>query len=549
MSSEEKNHLNGSGENINKVLSKTMKTASSFFALSVFTKVVNLLCNVVIMRNISKEAYGIAKVYLEFAFYLMVFFPRETIRKTAQKYCPDSDPKSELKKYYITCQLHSCIIILMSIFGFFLYFGFIFFSNEKVSENKIQLFIYILSGIIELFSEPIILYMNLHIDNKQVAITLGNFGRIITNGLLALYFHMDLWSFTLSRLAGTGCFVLYLLLLGIFKYKIDFTQMIPNIPEIIFKREISGVKINVLYEIFISFVKATGIKLVLQNFEKVILSFALKETTEEKAEYSFIVENFSFIIRFLLDPLEEIFYNLLNKIKSYQKKNSEEGEEDICYKMLRLFIKLILIFDTLLIGYVFVAGKMTVELVYSKKWSTPATEKIGKVYAVYIGIIAVNGMIESFANATNTNKQMSKFNLFMIVNSVLLICFSIIFSKFDICGLVIANALAMIIRINGHLYIIFSGKSEGLKKPKKSGESSLVSDIKLFLSEFFMTLPSFVSICICLTVSVLIKRAMINEPLVYGFCSIGFVGAINVFFIYLFEKSAIKKSIADLKTE
>ena len=34
------------------------------------------------------------------------------------------------------------------------------------------------------------------------------------------------------------------------------------------------------------------------------------------------------------------------------------------------------------------------------------------------------------------------------------------FSKFDICGLIMANALSMIIRINGNLFIIFSGREQ-----------------------------------------------------------------------------------------
>ena len=85
-------------EDINTILTKTAKNVSNFFALSIITKVVNLFCNIVLVRHITKEAYGIAKIYFEFAFLLMVFFPRETIRKTAQKFCPDSDPKNEEKK-------------------------------------------------------------------------------------------------------------------------------------------------------------------------------------------------------------------------------------------------------------------------------------------------------------------------------------------------------------------------------------------------------------------------------------------------------------------
>ena len=60
-------------------------------------KVVNLSCNIIIMRNITKYSFGIVKIYFEFAFQLMCSFPREVIRKTAQKFIPDSDKEKEKK--------------------------------------------------------------------------------------------------------------------------------------------------------------------------------------------------------------------------------------------------------------------------------------------------------------------------------------------------------------------------------------------------------------------------------------------------------------------
>lgn len=47
--------------------------------------------------------------------------------------------------------------------------------------------------------------------------------------------------------------------------------------------------------------------MILTNCEKVLLNFVIKQSNEEKGEYSFIVDNFSFFQRFLLVPIEEIF--------------------------------------------------------------------------------------------------------------------------------------------------------------------------------------------------------------------------------------------------
>ena len=538
-------------EDINTILTKTAKNVSNFFALSIITKVVNLFCNIVLVRHITKEAYGIAKIYFEFAFLLMVFFPRETIRKTAQKFCPDSDPKNEEKKYYITCQLHVIISSLMAIFGVFMYFSFLIFGNESVRKNQIQLLIYIVCGVIEMLSEPVIDYMNLHIENKQVPVTIGNFGRVISNMVFAVLLGLDLWSFTLSRLCGSLAFCSYLIFIGLYKYKINFRRMIPNFKQFWYGETIDGINIVILKEILMTFVKATALKMILGNCEKIILSFVLNSSTEEKGEYSFIVENFSFIIRFLLEPLEETFYNLVNKIKHFEKDKKDNTE--ISFRILRLFIKLMLIFGTLLIGYFFVSGKEFVELVYSKKWSTSSTEKIGQVYAIYIAIIAINGIIESFANATNNTKQMSKYNILMIINSVLLCIFSFVFSKYDICGLIFANAFSMIIRINGNLYIIFSGKNEELQKDKTTKPNdtlmSIRTDFLKFFREFYLSTPSCIVTVLCWIGASFIKRTLQGRAnvIIVGCC--GFIGLINVCFLYIFERRKISREIRIIKNE
>ena len=540
-------------EDINSSLSKTAKNVSGTFLLSILSKIVNLGCNIVLVQHISKEAYGIAKIYFEFAFFLIIFFPRETIRKTAQKFCPDPDAKKEEKKYYIACQFHAIMSLLVMLFAVFVYLGFIIFGNESVRKNSIQLLVYILCGVMELFSEPIIVYMNLHIENKQIAVTIGNFGRVISNMVFAVLLGLDLWSFTLSRLCGSSFFVLYLLFIGIYKYKIDYRKMIPNIKELLYAKNYDGIDITELKQILRSFVEATGLKMILGNCEKIILSFVIKGTTEEKGEYSFIVENFSFLIRFLIEPLEETFYNLVNKIKNLKKEKKDKNKEDIAFRMLKLFIKLLLTFGTLLIGYFFVCGKELVQLVYTKKWSNSSTEKIGKVYAIYMAIISINGIIESFANATNNAKQMSRSNVLMIINSVLLSVFSIIFSQYDICGLIIGNALSMIIRINGNLYIIFSGKNEALKENIKTDNRNSIKDLFddfcAFFKQLYLSLPSCVSIAICLIGCRFIKEILVNKRNIYFIAASGFIGVVNCALLYLFEKNNIKAEIKKLKTE
>jgi hypothetical protein len=93
-------------EDISLFFHKTLKNTLSAFFLSLISTVVNFTCNIPLLRNISKESYGIVKVHLELAFTLINFIPRETIRRASQKFCPDKNPQKEKQKYIIVSQIN-----------------------------------------------------------------------------------------------------------------------------------------------------------------------------------------------------------------------------------------------------------------------------------------------------------------------------------------------------------------------------------------------------------------------------------------------------------
>ena len=93
-------------EDINIYFKKTLKNTLSAFFLSLVSTIVNFTCNIPLLRNISKESYGVVKVHFELAFTLINFIPRETIRRTSQKFCPDNEPENEKEKYIVVSQIN-----------------------------------------------------------------------------------------------------------------------------------------------------------------------------------------------------------------------------------------------------------------------------------------------------------------------------------------------------------------------------------------------------------------------------------------------------------
>lgn len=149
-------------------------------------------------------------------------------------------------------------------------------------------------------------------------------------------------------------------------------------------------------------------------------------------------------------------------------------------------------------------GNELIELVYSKKWATNVTEKIGCAYSIYIAIIAINGVIECFANATNDSNQMNLSYILLALNSILLVYFHFLLSNWDICGLILANAISMMFRINNNLYIIFCGKKEKIKMhnddddDNKKYNTNLFLDIKNFQKLCFLSNSSLISTGCCI---------------------------------------------------
>ena len=205
-----------------------------------------------------------------------------------------------------------------------------FTDSERLHQNYIQLIVYILCGLLELIIEPVVLYMNLHMENKFLPITISSISRVITNTIFIAIFNMDLWGFTLSRIVGSTLYVSYIFSLGYFKYKLNFYNFIPrDFKSLIFgKSTKSGINVLYLREILYQFIKLNLLNLILSRCQNVVLSFVVKSSDEEKSDYSFISQNYGLITRFLLEPIIDAFYNLVNKIKHIEKKKETINNEE-----------------------------------------------------------------------------------------------------------------------------------------------------------------------------------------------------------------------------
>ena len=598
---------------INLFFKKTLRNTISAFLLSMISAVINFFVNIPLLRKVSKESYGIVKVYFELAFTLVNFIPRESIRRASQKFCPDHDPVKEKRKFNTISQINYLFFFCSAIISVPVFFSFMLFTDsQKLHENYIQLLIYILCGLGELAIEPVIMYMNLHMENKFLPITISSISRVVTNSFFVSVFGMDLWGFTLSRIIGTTVYFTYIFCLGAFKYKLDFTKFIPtNIGYLICGKEIMN-ETNIVYlrEILYQFLKLNLLNLILSRCQNVVLSFVVKSTDEEKSDYSFISQNYGLITRFLLEPIIDAFYNLVNKIKhiepkkdqllyeendmngkispegsmnlnvennkiqieenetkteksdsdknletiekNFDEKNKVKKEKEINYdltiKLLQLFIKIFSYVGVLMIPYYLLIGTEIMGVIYGKRWENNTIDKIGDCFSYYVVVEAVCNLIKNFGNATNDTHQMNLSYLSLMVNAVLLYILMYLLSKWDICGLIVSNEFSSVFLINFNLYIIFCGKVNNLliNVVKKS---TLFSEIDHFIKKCFITKSSIVITVISLVAGHAAKKVFLVEyPVSIKILSVIVIGAINVSLLYLFERKSFVRDLNIIKS-
>ena len=548
---------------------KTVSNTISAFFLSLISTIVNFTCNIPLLRKVSKESYGIVKVYFELAFTLINFIPRETLRRTSQKFCPDKDPKKEKEKFITLSQINYLLLFLTSIISIIIFFCFIFFTdNEKLHENYIQLMIYIICALLELIIEPVIMYMNLHMENKLLPITISSLSRVISNTIFIAFFDMDLWGFTLSRILGTTIYISYIIILGVFKYKLNFYEFLSNkFLSLIFDKSTNkGTNLVYLREILYQFIKLNLLNIVLSKCQNLVLSFILKNSEEEKSDYSFISQNFSLISRFLLEPIIDTFYNLVNKIKFLEKKRKEDINQEneksninelkdtkkeinyeLVIKLLQFFIKIFIFIGVLIIPYYILIGTEVMGLIYGEKWQTNTIDKIGDCYSYFVVIIAISDLIKNFGNATYDTHQMNLSYISLILNAFILSLFMYTLSKWDICGLILTNVLSAVFLINFNLYIVLCGKNQN-NKIKNYEKFSIVYDIEHFIRKCFISKKSIIITVIFVTLGEIFKKTFVLYDSLYIIFVVSFLGLINGLFIYRFEYNDFIKELNDIKS-
>ena len=455
-----------------KLILSTAISDCFIIVMTIISKIIHVIFTVLIIRIVTKKAYGIESVYLNFIHDIIISFPTQVIRISASCYSHDQSPVIEKKNFIhssILSWLVNLIIIPLSIF---LYYAFII-LEPSLNQYKYHIILYIVSGIIENSVEPIMIYLNVRVINsvKTFILFFIDILNLFTCYILCSKFKFDLGAFTFSRLITSIFYFILLIYLGL-SYNIDIWLLIPN-PKLIKER------IKFFYNVIrkedselISLIKlqtrAWYVDLFLKSVERIVLSFFVVYSDDVKAEYLFVKGNFEFFIDRFIIPTGENFFILLNKIKNFKnittlrsgneitdkgdfsfndnqyilkvllRRNSIVKKESYPYKLLKTHIRLYLI-TGIIIFYIFsILGNDFLLWLFTDKWANDTTFSLMKLFVVSIivRLIEINFISYSKAIFSKPNRVLIKG--FGRANNFFLIALSFSLTQISIKGLVLA---------------------------------------------------------------------------------------------------------------
>ena len=456
---------------------------SDFFIIlmTIISKIIHVIFTVLIIRVVSKKAYGIESVYLNFIHDIVISFPTQVVRMSASCYSHDQSPVIEKKNFIHSSKLSWLVNLIIIPLSIFLYYAFTIMEPSLI-HYKYHIIVYIFSGILENCVEPIMIYLNVKAINsvKIFILFFSDILNLFTCYILSAKFNFDLGAFTFARLI-TSILYFNLLLYLAFSYNIDIWLVIPN-PQFVKERiqfffNVIRHEDSELLSLIKLQIKAWWIDLILKSIERIILSFFVTYSDDIKAEYLFVKGNFEFFIDRFISPTGDNFFILLNKIKNFKnittlrsgneitdkgdfsfndnqyiikyllKKNSIVKKESYPYKLLKIHIKFYIIIALIIYCIFSILGNDFLLWLFTDKWANETTFSLMKLFVVLVSVKLIETIFISYSKAIYCKFNRTLIKGFGRANHFLLIALSFSLTQINIKGLVLAPIIVGICNI------------------------------------------------------------------------------------------------------
>ncbi|KAJ3256273.1 Oligosaccharide translocation protein rft1 [Boothiomyces macroporosus] len=307
------------------------------------------------------------------------------------------------------------------------------FTNTFVGDKQFVFYLYTLACGIELLAEPFYSYCQFKLlYDVRVGIESRAFVAQIVSTLV-----LSTMKLKESRLNVTDGLYIYgysqviysaVLLAQYSRVKMD-VSVIPRKSPTWLDIEIINISLGFVFQSIIKHVLTVGDKIVL-------VWLGIKD--ESKGSYRLVSDLGSLVCRMLFLPLEEIS-------RAYFSKSNEKQKKE-CQEFLETLLQFHYIFGSYFVFFATNYTQLLLKILYSK---SDAGDLLS-LYCLYVPIMGINGITESFVQAAGDTKLLAKQSLYFIYFWIAFIFTSYVtMNLLDMgsFGLVISNMINMLLRI------------------------------------------------------------------------------------------------------
>lgn len=438
--------------------------------LQLFSRLITFAFNNLIVRFVEPFVLGLAAVKMELILSTILFISREGIKISLSRYNYHRELESSkvkqlnsnrLQKFINLASMSIVLAIPISCCILWIYLGFI---SDEISDSpqmltryKQTVFLYILSCFFELSVESINMLTVSEGKFKErslieaACIIMKTFSILLatifwfrnngTEGILAFGIGQVVYSTSLFV-----CLLLYYLCSQHFKLIRSQCSLIPQISSKPFIDVISR-------DLALSFTQQSVMKHLLTQGDMMVMSFLAP--LHNQGVYSIVNNYGSLVLRIIFNPLEESSRIMFcQKIGQYSTdeitfdKSELSDNFKLCSGYLKMAVKCNIYFALFISLICPFYTEILVSWFLGSRWVAIGTPFILSVYCAYVGLLALNGILEAFVYGVATKHQVNEISKILLKNSaVFLLLSAVMINMMDSLGLIFANSVNIIQRI------------------------------------------------------------------------------------------------------
>ncbi|KAK9685218.1 Oligosaccharide translocation protein rft1 [Basidiobolus ranarum] len=468
----------------NEILSSTVTGASYLVSLQLVSRMLTFFLNQILLRFTTPTSLGIAYVQLELLIATILFLTREGIRcallrnEDQESENSSSEKLTDNQKNQLVLNLAYLPLPMGTIVAFLSYFYYQY-TADPVSLDfpyyRLCVALYGIASVIELIFEPLYiiaqnkLLFKLRVSLEGFAViarcvitlSLTVFGAYITNGGANSKENIfGILSFAIAQLCYSS-----ILLFGYLRYFLSH-PFDPSLTETSLSNRVRQLLprpiIRTIHDhpteqyvdpdqakLGLTLTKQSLLKHVLTEGDKILTSWL--SIPYDQGIYAFVFNYGSLVPRILFQPVEEtarlFFSRLLN---GNEGSNSNSSSAILSARVLAAMIKFHIVLGGFFIAFGSNYTHILIDLLAGATWSHTPAPKVLAFYCIYVPIMGVNGIVESFVQAVANTSEISRHNRAMIGFSVGFITAGVVLMNVlgaGAVGLVLANCFNLAMRI------------------------------------------------------------------------------------------------------